>query len=846
MRRLLVGGLLGPLFLTAFAHAQDARPFPLDVTAVDTAREEVTARARLDAVQDLLGLDQVRMTDVQLPFGPSVDLDLTRIDLERMRFGFLVDGERRPDLLPNLDLTLWKGTVVGDPDSTVRLSFSNTATNGWIHYGGRLVHFVPRPDGQGSWTNGDVLVVTETSLNQRGMFLDNDCQATPVPGERTLPPGPAKELGNPNSYASCSQRECKIAIESDYQLYQVWNDLGAMTTYITTLLGFVSDRYETQVDTILTFPYMQFYTNSNDPWTSQDSGGGCVDVLYEFQAAWAGNVPGGANLGHFLSGANLGCGVAWVDVLCDDTYNFSVSGNINGNVQFPVVQQPNNWDFMVIAHELGHNFGSYHTHDYCPPLDECYDNCNGVINCTNQGTIMSYCHLCPGGTANITTYFHTTIAGIITAEAAACLPGYVSITADFPELLAPGVPTPVSATVMGTVVGNVELYYRYDGGSYNSVVMTDQGGGLYAADLPAPDCDDLPEFYFAFTDATCGLVTSPDGAPGTVHTAEVGTLTAVFVDDFESDTGWTPENLGATTGDWQRGVPVDDPGWDYDPSSDYDGSGQCYLTQNQTGNTDVDEGAVRLTSPALDMTGGEPFISYAYYLRLTNDDGTDMLLVEASSNGLAGPWDEIARHDTNGGTSWRTHAISAADLSAAGVTLTADMRLRFTANDGDSQSIVEGGLDAFDLSILGCDDDTQIGSSYCGPAVQNSSGQSAVIAAYGSDFVVDNDVTLEATQLATNEFGYFVNSQTQDFVVGPGGSQGNLCLGGTTGRHISSLGSTGAAGELSTVLDLTQLPTAGGPYAVQPGETWNFQCWFRDHNPGSTSNFTDGVEILFQ
>ncbi len=30
------------------------------------------------------------------------------------------------------------------------------------------------------------------------------------------------------------------------------------------------------------------------------------------------------------------------------------------------------------------------------------------------------------------------------------------------------------------------------------------------------------------------------------------------------------------------------------------------------------------------------------------------------------------------------------------------------------------------------------------------------------------------------------------------------------------------------------------------GESWNFQAWFRDKNPGNTSNFTDGVSVLFQ
>jgi hypothetical protein len=44
--------------------------------------------------------------------------------------------------------------------------------------------------------------------------------------------------------------------------------------------------------------------------------------------------------------------------------------------------------------------------------------------------------------------------------------------------------------------------------------------------------------------------------------------------------------------------------------------------------------------------------------------------------------------------------------------------------------------------------------------------------------------------------------------------------------------------------DLTQLP-GGLPAAVQAGETWNFQAWFRDMNPGPTSNLTNGLQVTF-
>ena len=59
---------------------------------------------------------------------------------------------------------------------------------------------------------------------------------------------------------------------------------------------------------------------------------------------------------------------------------------------------------MVFTHELGHNFGAPHTHDLNPPVDNC---AGGDCSVTPNGTIMSYCHGCPGGLENIRMEFHS-------------------------------------------------------------------------------------------------------------------------------------------------------------------------------------------------------------------------------------------------------------------------------------------------------------------------------------------------------------------------------------------------------------------------------------------------------
>jgi hypothetical protein len=128
----------------------------------------------------------------------------------------------------------------------------------------------------------------------------------------------------------------------------------------------------------------------------------------------------------------------------------------------------------------------------------------------------------------------------------------------------------------------------------------------------------------------------------------------------------------------------------------------------------------------------------------------------------------------------------------------------------------------------------------------NSSGQGAVLAACGSGSMVNDDTMLEVTHLPGTVNGLFFR----------GGGHANtpygdgiVCI-SSGGMGVSRFGvQHAAAGGILTlgpgIVSMTYMPPALLPITV--GQTWNFQCWYR--NPGgpcgSNFNFSNAVAVTF-
>ena len=113
----------------------------------------------------------------------------------------------------------------------------------------------------------------------------------------------------------------------------------------------------------------------------------------------------------------------------------------------------------------------------------------------------------------------------------------------------------------------------------------------------------------------------------------------------------------------------------------------------------------------------------------------------------------------------------------------------------------------------------------------------------GSPLALDNDLTLFASGLPPHVFGFVILGTSAGWMPGAWGAQGNLCI-ATPFVQIGGVRRTTAQGSLQFTPDLSALPPPA-PSPVQAGDLLHFQVWYRDFNPWATSNFTDGLRVLF-
>lgn len=283
---------------------------------------------------------------------------------------------------------------------------------------------------------------------------------------------------------------------------------------------------------------------------------------------------------------------------------------------------------------------------------------------------------------------------------------------------------PVSAQVSitdPTFFGGLKLNYRLRNNTWNALAMTNGGGGIYTATIPAQTKGIIDYYFSANTILSTQSGTLPEGYDNALGLASSVTIPYQFgigmiakdSNHFETSVvGWKLGNVtgdNASTGKWINAVPVGSYTTNGAPCQmDYDhttGFGKCLVTGNASnpsadiGTADVDNGKTTVLTPAFDLSAYDnPVIEYYRWFSNSrgSNSGNDPWVVKLG-NASGSAWynvDSTYQDDYH----WRRRIFEVKDY----LNNLNDVQLKFIASDmidnsqmNQAQSTVEAGVDDF-------------------------------------------------------------------------------------------------------------------------------------------------------
>jgi hypothetical protein len=420
------------------------------------------------AVGSRLRLENVQVANT----GESQALVLERFDVFTKDAKIIVHGDGGEKVLPPPANAYFRGVIDGRPESRAFLArLEDGRTQGVISDGDDV--YLIGADATAAKALGGPLEMHRVDpvllKAARGeAFTCGNSQIPGLAGKGAV----AVDLGDgtaapqaKETAAGAPAHTARVAIETDFEYYSLFNNVTNATNYATNLIGYASTIYTAELNTSLLVSSIELWQNSGDPWTQTST----LCGLLEFGKYWNQNKTGvSRTIAHFLSGKSLGGGIAWLNALCHGPFftggasscpalgseaawggDYGFTANIGGtfDINNPTVV----WDIYSTSHEIGHNFGSPHSHCYnglegnASPIDQCYGSEQGCYSgatslpgAGRSGTIMSYCHLL-GGYGAIALTFGTNFSfGVQPGREALHMNSYISsVASSNPACVAP-------------------------------------------------------------------------------------------------------------------------------------------------------------------------------------------------------------------------------------------------------------------------------------------------------------------------------------------------------------------------------------------------------------------------
>jgi hypothetical protein len=297
-------------------------------------------------------------------------------------------GEQTISAFPGIH---YRGIIKGDNKSIASFSFFNDRIMGIFsdESGNYNVGLINQ-----NGNTADYMLFNENNLPKRNPF---DCKVDDYNAKFR------KTLVNESNIIPDNPSRLKVRLYyvADYKMYQDFNSSTSnVSNYITGAFNNVAALYQNE--------YLPLEISQISVYTTPDPYRFLTDS-YQILLAFGGNTRDNftGDLAQLLSTRQEGFGgIAWIGTLChsfntqDSSGRYSFCGIDTSYFAYPTYS----WTITVMAHELGHNFGSMHTHACWWPvapnkigaIDSCYyaeGNCYSGTYANYNGTLMSYCHL---------------------------------------------------------------------------------------------------------------------------------------------------------------------------------------------------------------------------------------------------------------------------------------------------------------------------------------------------------------------------------------------------------------------------------------------------------------------
>ncbi len=387
---------------------------PLGIVESESSAFQTIAELDTRAYEVLKEHEHVMMTNFLMPDMDRVDLELSQYSIVTKSTRIVIGTPNGDIPAPPPDIVLFRGSIMGKSGSAVFMGISPRGSH-WIIEDGKDGVVITPLDRSAEAAKAGVHVIEK--LSEVAASVPVEERKCGVEDHRVEWPG-RSTAHDPVEAPEATAKVVRIAVDTDYEYYNQFNNYGLAQDYLFLLMGAVSSIYERDVGTKLALTFIRIWTTINDPYPDVIGGGKDLEFFRDY---WVDNHNPGQpgfierDLAQQLAWKGVEAR-GWYEVICDYSDGFSIAGGIaRGDTNAESLVH----DIRYSAHEIGHNFNAEHTHCLKDPatndwIDKCATagTCNPTQDCsTAPGTLMSYCHSCPGGYSNILTEFHAVNIG---------------------------------------------------------------------------------------------------------------------------------------------------------------------------------------------------------------------------------------------------------------------------------------------------------------------------------------------------------------------------------------------------------------------------------------------------